>query len=86
MPARILKTDTQDNLQSAIQAAARVILTGGVVAVPTESFYGLAVHALNDKLITSRVGREETPSPSSNRTCGFPASGFPEDFRLRHTQ
>ena len=51
MPARILKTDTQDNLQSAIQDAAQVILTGGVVAVPTESFYGLAVHALNEKAI-----------------------------------
>jgi L-threonylcarbamoyladenylate synthase len=51
MPARILKTDTQDNLQSAIQDAAQVILSGGVVAVPTESFYGLAAHALNEKAI-----------------------------------
>jgi hypothetical protein len=26
-----------------------------------------------------------SPSPSSNRTCGFPASGFPLDFVKRHT-
>jgi len=65
MPARILKTDTQDNLQSAIQDAAQVILTGGVVAVPTESFYGLAVHALNEKAIerlyTLKGRREDNP-------------------------
>jgi hypothetical protein len=36
--------------------------------------------------VISRVGREATPSPSSNRTCGFPASGFPEDSCLRHAQ
>jgi L-threonylcarbamoyladenylate synthase len=51
MPARILKTDTQGNLQAAIKDAVKVILSGGVVAVPTESFYGLAVHALNEKAI-----------------------------------
>jgi hypothetical protein len=31
------------------------------------------------EFLASRVGRED-PSPSSNRTCGFPASGFPVDF------
>ena len=65
MPARILKTDTQDSLQRAIQDAARVILSGGVVAVPTESFYGLAVHALNEKaierLFAVKGRREDNP-------------------------
>src|SRR5512139_153264 len=65
MPARILKTDTRDNLQSAIQDAARVILSGGVVAVPTESFYGLAVHALNEnaieRLFVVKGRREDNP-------------------------
>ena len=42
-------------------------------------------------LIHSRVGRDgrrkpPVPSPSSNRTCGFPASGFPEDVLLRRAQ
>jgi hypothetical protein len=35
--------------------------------------------------LASRVGRE-SPSPSSNRTGGFPASGFPLDFTKWHTQ
>ena len=65
MPARILKTDTRKNLQSAIQDAAEVILAGGVVAVPTESFYGLAVHALNEKaierLFAVKGRREDNP-------------------------
>lgn len=65
MPARILKTDTQDNLQRAIQEAARVILSGGVVAIPTESFYGLAVHALNvkaiERLFAVKQRREDNP-------------------------
>jgi len=65
MPARILKTDTQDSLQSAIHEASQVILSGGVVAVPTESFYGLAVHAFNQKaveqLFAVKRRREDNP-------------------------
>jgi L-threonylcarbamoyladenylate synthase len=65
MPARILKTDTQDSLQRAIHVASKVILSGGVVAVPTESFYGLAVHALNEKgierLFAVKGRREDNP-------------------------
>jgi L-threonylcarbamoyladenylate synthase len=65
MPARILKTDSQDRLQTAIKDAAKVILSGGVVAVPTESFYGLAVHALDEKAIERlfdvKQRREDNP-------------------------
>jgi len=65
MPARILKTYPQDRLQSAIQDAAKVILSGGVVAVPTESFYGLAVHALDEnaieRLFAVKQRREDNP-------------------------
>jgi L-threonylcarbamoyladenylate synthase len=65
MPARILKTDTQDNLQAALQAAVDVIGSGGVVAVPTESFYGLAVNALDEKaverLFAVKQRREDNP-------------------------
>jgi len=38
------------------------------------------------KHLEGRVGRGVTPSPSSNRTSGFPASCFPLDFTKRHTQ
>jgi len=65
MPARILNTDTQDNFQAAVKDAAKVILSGGVVAVPTESFYGLAVHALNERaikrLFAVKQRREDNP-------------------------
>ena len=65
MLARILKTDTQDSFQTAIKDAAEVILSGGVVAVPTESFYGLAVHALDEKaigrLFAVKRRREDNP-------------------------
>jgi L-threonylcarbamoyladenylate synthase len=65
MPARILKTDTQDSLQRASLEASKVILSGGVVAVPTESFYGLAVHALNakaiERLFAVKGRREDNP-------------------------
>jgi L-threonylcarbamoyladenylate synthase len=65
MPARILQTHTQKSLQSAIQDAAKVILSGGVVAVPTESFYGLAVNALDEKaverLFALKQRREDKP-------------------------
>ena len=50
MSSRLLKIG-QDNFAEAIQEAAQVIHAGGIVAVPTESFYGLAVHALNEKAI-----------------------------------
>ena len=40
-------------------------------------------------VLTSRVEEEmrmHLLPPSSNRTCGFPASGFPLDFTKEHTQ
>jgi L-threonylcarbamoyladenylate synthase len=50
MSSGLLKID-EKNFAEMIQDAAKVILSGGVVAVPTESFYALAVHALNEKAI-----------------------------------
>jgi L-threonylcarbamoyladenylate synthase len=47
----LIKLDTEDNLQIGIKKAAESILSGGVVAIPTESFYGLAVDATDVKAI-----------------------------------
>jgi L-threonylcarbamoyladenylate synthase len=47
MAPRVLRTDQGES----INEAAKVIMTGGVIVVPTESFYGLAVNALNQKAI-----------------------------------
>jgi L-threonylcarbamoyladenylate synthase len=44
MPCPVLKTDPQG-----IERAAQVILQGGIVAFPTETFYGLAADTLNEK-------------------------------------
>jgi L-threonylcarbamoyladenylate synthase len=65
MPARILKTDTQENLQIAIKEAKDVILTRGLVAIPTESFYALAVNVTDEKaihrLIAAKKRLEKNP-------------------------
>jgi len=64
MSSRLLKID-EKNFAEVIQDAAQVILSGGVVAVPTESFYGLAVHALNERaierLFAVKGRREDNP-------------------------
>lgn len=44
--ARILKIDP-DHSAEALQKAAEVLKTGGLVAFPTESFYGLAVNIMD---------------------------------------
>ena len=47
----LIKVDTEDNLKIGLKKAADSILSGGVVAIPTESFYGLAVNATNTRAI-----------------------------------
>jgi len=45
-----------------------------------------SVSALSSIVAKSRQTMQHVlPSPSSNRTCGFPASGFPVDFTKKHT-
>lgn len=47
----ILKIDSLESGKAAIERAGHVLLSGGVVAFPTESFYGLAVDIQNDRAI-----------------------------------
>jgi len=47
----VIRVDPFQDLRGAISRAVKVLLTGGVVAYPTESFYGLAVDATNEKAI-----------------------------------
>jgi L-threonylcarbamoyladenylate synthase len=51
MVSRIIKVGGREELGAAISRACGVILSGGVVALPTESFYGLAVDATDEKAI-----------------------------------
>jgi L-threonylcarbamoyladenylate synthase len=47
----ILKVDSLESGRSALERAGHLLLEGGVVAFPTESFYGLAVDIQNEKAI-----------------------------------
>jgi L-threonylcarbamoyladenylate synthase len=63
--APVIKIDPFRILQSAINRAAKSILSGGLVAYPTESFYGLAVDATNEEAIRRlfRVKKRRTSRP-----------------------
>jgi L-threonylcarbamoyladenylate synthase len=62
MPVRILKMDTQKSLQTAIKEAGDVILSGGLVAIPTESFYALAVNVSDEKAIHRLIAAKKRPA------------------------
>ncbi len=47
----LIKVDSSTDFQAAIDRAADSLLSGDLVAYPTESFYGLAVDATNEKAI-----------------------------------
>ena len=50
--AEILPTDTPALFQSAVRSAAELLRAGQVVAVPTETVYGLAANALNAEAVS----------------------------------
>lgn len=50
-PGNILITDSDVKLKAALDKAKQVLLSGGIVAFPTESFYGLAVDIENNEAI-----------------------------------
>ena len=45
------RIDNEENFRAGLKKAAEIIISGGIVAYPTESFYGLAVNATNEKAI-----------------------------------
>ncbi len=57
-----IKVDTEENLQAGLKKAVNVILSGGVVAFPTESFYGLAVNATDEEAIQRLFAIKERKS------------------------
>jgi len=52
MPAEIVTLRNPESFPEGLKKAAGVVLAGGIVAVPTESFYGLAVNALDEKAVS----------------------------------
>jgi len=61
----ILRLGASGDTQAAVNTAAGVLLSGGMVAYPTESFYGLAVDATNEEAIKRLFGikRRDIDSP-----------------------
>ena len=60
-----IRVDTGENLEAGLSRAAQVLLSGGLVAFPTESFYGLAANiedeqALN-RLFLVKKRRSDNP-------------------------
>jgi len=51
MVSRIIRVCGREDWGGAVSQAAGVILSGAVVALPTESFYGLAVDATNEQAV-----------------------------------
>lgn len=47
----ILKVSTQDSEESVLTSAAAIVSRGGVIAYPTETFYGLGADATNEQAI-----------------------------------
>ena len=56
-PARIVGTDA-----SSLEEAARILLAGGLVAVPTETVYGVAADATNGPAVASIFTAKGRPS------------------------
>ncbi|MFH1490050.1 MAG: L-threonylcarbamoyladenylate synthase [Pseudomonadota bacterium] len=51
MTPMIIKVQDEKDMAAGLKKGAEVILAGGMVAIPTESFYGLAVNALDEKAV-----------------------------------
>jgi len=48
---RLFRVGTDEDLKAGLKKAKTVLLSGGMAAFPTESFYGLAVNALDEEAI-----------------------------------
>jgi len=47
----VIRTDVKDDLRKGLNRAKQIIISGGLVAFPTESFYGLAVNTFDEEAI-----------------------------------
>jgi L-threonylcarbamoyladenylate synthase len=59
--ASIITWNTGENLQAAVSKARDILLSGGIVAFPTESFYGLAVDISNGHAVQRLFAMKERP-------------------------
>lgn len=62
METRILPTDHPELFKKAVDEAVRVLAAGEVVALPTETVYGLAADALNAEAVAKVFAAKERPA------------------------
>ncbi|MDB9823251.1 L-threonylcarbamoyladenylate synthase [Deltaproteobacteria bacterium] len=48
----VIRTEPDENLKTGLNIARQLLLSGGLVAFPTESFYGLAVNASDEDAVS----------------------------------
>src|SRR5271163_2787667 len=61
-PTEILSTHTPELFQKAVRRAAELLRAGEVVALPTETVYGLAANALNENAVAKIFQIKGRPS------------------------
>jgi len=61
-PSARLVVDASRPAPAALEAAAQVLQTGGLVAFPTETFYGLGAHALDEAAVARVFQAKGRPS------------------------
>jgi L-threonylcarbamoyladenylate synthase len=60
----MIKVGSSGNPEGAISKAGEILLSGGLVAYPTESFYGLAADATNETAIRRLfLAKKRSPYP-----------------------
>lgn len=61
----VIRTDNAEGLRNGLDRARQIILRGGIVAFPTESFYGLAGNASDEdairRLFKIKIRRDNSP-------------------------
>lgn len=71
METRVIGLDPLDDCRGAYREAASVLEQGGVVAIPTETVYGLGADALNTEAVAQVFAVKERPS-FDPLICHFP--------------
>jgi L-threonylcarbamoyladenylate synthase len=64
MPTQVVPVSLDDPREDRLDAAARVLRDGGVVAYPTETFYGLAVDPLEPEAVRRLLALKRKPDRS----------------------
>ncbi|MBW1801864.1 MAG: Sua5/YciO/YrdC/YwlC family protein, partial [Deltaproteobacteria bacterium] len=59
MSSRIVSVHTEADLKAGLTRASGIIRSGGVVAFPTESFYGLGVDATDEDAVQRLIDVKE---------------------------